>query len=411
MKIAIAVHGRFYAFDLARELLRRGNDVTLLTNYPASAVERFGFPRQRVRSFLLHGLVARAAWRLRGHDPRLYPEALVHRAFGRWVAGQISREHDWDFILAWSGVALEVLQSKLRGSPFRAVSRASSHIRTQARLLQEEAQRTGARQDGSSRWMIEREESEYARADGILVLSSFAERSFLDEGVPAEKLAVLPLGARMERFRAPPQIVEARCRRIQAGEPLRVLNVGAISFRKGLTDFAAVATTLEHENFDFRWVGPAAPEAAHPIADSSNKVTFLPHAPEASLPAVYAWGDVFLFPTIEDGYPVVLGQAAAGGLPIITTTNCSGPDLVSEGKTGWIVPIRSVAAIVERLRWCDAHRPALATLIRDGHSGFMTRDWSAVAADLEQLCPTPPHKVWRHPDPLNSVPAHTAEGR
>lgn len=55
MKVAIVVQGRFFAFDLARELLKRAHEVALLTNYPAWAVEPFGVPRTAVRSLWIHG--------------------------------------------------------------------------------------------------------------------------------------------------------------------------------------------------------------------------------------------------------------------------------------------------------------------------------------------------------------------
>src|SRR5688500_8529662 len=61
LKIAIVVHGRFHAFNLARALLERGHEVTLFTNYPKWAVERFHFPAERVRSFWVHGVLTRAA--------------------------------------------------------------------------------------------------------------------------------------------------------------------------------------------------------------------------------------------------------------------------------------------------------------------------------------------------------------
>lgn len=59
MKIAIVVHGRFDAFDLARALIARGHDVTLFTNYPGWAVEPFGISKMYVRSFVLHGVGVR----------------------------------------------------------------------------------------------------------------------------------------------------------------------------------------------------------------------------------------------------------------------------------------------------------------------------------------------------------------
>ena len=63
MKIAIVVHGRFHAFDLARELSPR-HDVTVFTNYPKWAARRFGLVPDQVRSFWPHGIASRAAgWR------------------------------------------------------------------------------------------------------------------------------------------------------------------------------------------------------------------------------------------------------------------------------------------------------------------------------------------------------------
>src|SRR5205823_1798152 len=97
-------------------------------------------------------------------------------------------------------------------------------------------------------------------------------------------------------------------------------------------------------------------------------------------------GDVFVFPTIEDGYAVVLAQAAASGLPILTTVNCSGPDLVRENETGWVLPIRCPGSFVDRLRWCLAHRSELATMVGAAYDDFRPRDWSDVATDFEHLC-------------------------
>ena len=63
LKIAVVIHGRFHGFDLVRELLHRGHDVTLFTNYPIWAVERFGVLRDCVRNFWWHGVLTRAAWK------------------------------------------------------------------------------------------------------------------------------------------------------------------------------------------------------------------------------------------------------------------------------------------------------------------------------------------------------------
>jgi len=385
MKIAIVVHGRFHAFDLARALVARGHDVTLFTNYPAWAAERFGFPKERVRSFWSHGVLSRANWWL--HDKVRFPyfEAALHRMFGRWAAAELGRER-WDVIHHWSGVAEEALCADRRAGALHLLMRGSSHIRTQRRLLEEEERRVGVSLDKPSPWMIAREEREYALADYIVVLSTFAYESFVAQGVPREKLRLLPLGANLEQFRPPPAVVEQRCRRIEAGEPLRVLYVGALSFQKGFWDLVAMVRRLDGQAFRFRFVGPRTREVEDVVGELSRRVELLPKRPQGRLPEVYAGGDVFVFPTIQDGYAVVLAQAAASALPILTTTNCSGPDLVREGENGWVLPIRSAEAFVERLRWCDAHRRELAAMVRRIYQEFQPRTWDEVAEDFETIC-------------------------
>src|SRR5262245_23005342 len=104
LRIAVVVHGRFYAFDLARELLKHGHEVTVLTNYPPYVVERFGVSAAYVIANVAHGIASRLAYRWR----RLYPEAWLHRWFGRWAAARL-RTRAWDVVLCWSGVAEETL--------------------------------------------------------------------------------------------------------------------------------------------------------------------------------------------------------------------------------------------------------------------------------------------------------------
>jgi hypothetical protein len=108
--------------------------------------------------------------------------------------------------------------------------------------------------------------------------------------------------------------------------------------------------------------------------------------PQFELPGQYRQADLFLFPTIEDGFPAVMAQAAAAGLPMLTTPNGAGRDLVVDGVTGWILPIRSRETFIDRLRWCDKHRAELAEMVRRVYSEFQPRNWSVVARDFEGIC-------------------------
>ena len=388
MKIAIVVHGRFHAFDLARALGQRGHTVKLLTNYPKWATRRFGISDDMVRSFWPHGGLSRLFNRLCKGKRLPYPEAWLHQLFGRWAAGVLGKEN-WDVIHSWSGVAEETLRAFSPCRGLQLLMRGSAHIRVQADILQQEEQRTGVALNGPSPWMVAREEREYQLADRIVTLSQFAYRSFIDCGIPSQKLRLSPLGVDVAAFRPLPEVIEARCQHLLAGEPLRVLYVGALSLQKGMWDLRTLLACSVSRRFCVRLLGPQTPEVRPIVADLLAGAEWIPQQPQASLPHWYAWGDIFLFPSLQDGFAVVLSQAQASGLPIIATTNCGGPEVVHEGETGWIVPIRRPDVILERLQWCDTHRQELANMVWNIYAQNAEnrgRDWLQVAAEFETLC-------------------------
>jgi glycosyltransferase involved in cell wall biosynthesis len=382
-RIALAVQGRFHMFDLGRELLARGHDVHVFTNYPPFAAKRFGIPSERVHSFLAHGVTTRVCGRVLPARAGGLLERIGNSTFARWAARAIPR-HKWDIVFSMSGIAKELFTA-LAGRPTLTIlHRGSSHIRTQRQLLEEEERRVGRWIEKPSDWIIAREEREYELADAIHVLSEFAYNSFLDHGVDPGKLYRLRLGVSTERFRPPAEGIEARCRRLLAGERLRIIYVGTFSAQKGAYDFQTLTHALRSEPFEFRIVGPIANDARFVMRELAPHVHFVGKRPQQELPEHYSWGDLFVFPTIQDGFAVVLTQALASGLPIITTTNCAGPDLIREDMHGWIVPIRSPEAIIERLRWCHLHREEVAAIVRRVHQSSHSFDWKETAEMAER---------------------------
>lgn len=385
MRIAVVVPGRFHAFDLVRSLQDKGHDVVLFTNYPAWAIRRFGISPDRVRSFWVHGVFSFLFDWLKRRLGVPYPEYVLNPWFTRWARRALAGGQ-WDILHIWSGVAEEALLTPGRIQGIRLLMRGSAHIRTQARILEEERKRTGMPIERPTGWMIEREEREYRLTDYIMVLSSFARDTFLQEGFPAAKLILLPLGSDVRMFRPPGEVVEERERRILSGEPLRILYVGAVSFQKGLWDLGALVRSLNGEPFRFRVLGPVPPESRQFLRQLKGLLEFVSKKPQKELPHWYQWADLLLFPTLQDGYAVVLAQAQAGGLPILTTTHCGGPDLIQEGKTGWLFPIRDPSAMADRLRWCQNHREELAEMARFIGQRYQSRSWDDVARDFEALC-------------------------
>jgi glycosyltransferase involved in cell wall biosynthesis len=69
--------------------------------------------------------------------------------------------------------------------------------------------------------------------------------------------------------------------------------------------------------------------------------------------------DVFVLPSIVEGRALVQQEAMACGLPLIVTANAGGEDLIEEGRTGFLVPIRSPELLAEKINWFADHREAL----------------------------------------------------
>jgi glycosyltransferase involved in cell wall biosynthesis len=384
MRIAIVVHGRFHAFDLARELIRAGNDVFVVTNYPKYVAEKFGIPRQYVRSNLIHGIVSRVLNLAGRIIDRTIMEPTMHRWFSTW-AGQVLKSEQCDVIHGFSGICEELFLLATGRNMVHTLLRGSSHIREQDAILVAEEKRTGHRTYRPEKWTVERELREYELADVIIVLSQFAFDSFIREGVPKEKLRLLLLGTQRSLFRPDRSIIDQRSAHVRTRERLRVLTVGTFSYRKGAFDLVEVAR--QAQNFaDFRFVGAVLPRARAAAERGRAFIEFVPKVSQFDLPKHYEWGDVFLFPTLEDGYAVVLAQAAAAGLPVLGTTNCAAPVLIQEGLNGWLFPIRRHDLFLERLRWCDQHREELATMIETTYNSYVPRDWSDVARDFVDIC-------------------------
>src|SRR5580692_9083669 len=136
MKIAIVVHGRFHAFDLAKALIKRGHKLTVFTNYPAWAARKFGLPAEVIRGFWLHGVAFRIVYKLSRSGLRFDTSRFLNPLFGRWVARHLRKE-SYDVVHSFSGIACELLASRAEGA-VHLVVRGSGHIAVQDALIHEE---------------------------------------------------------------------------------------------------------------------------------------------------------------------------------------------------------------------------------------------------------------------------------
>lgn len=334
MKIAVVVGGRFYAFELARELQRRSRLAGIVTAYPRAYRERIALKHLFWNPW--HGLRDRFESRLRPEKASLVALGNATR-FGRWAAARIPPA---ECVQGWTGYSLETFRA-LRGTPtLRVAQRASAHIITQRDLIVRELEEFGVRGEPVHPGMVERELAEYAEADYVQVISSFARDSFIAQGFPAERLMVTPLGVDVTRV--------TRVEHGSAGGPLRVLYLGHVSFRKGiqylLPAMARLGTAAE-----LSLIGGVTPDGEELLRRMASGREHRGHAQRSELPALFSRHDVLILPSVEDGFGAVISEAMAAGLPVIASTHTGGPDVIHHGVNGLLVEPRNVDAIVEAI--------------------------------------------------------------
>jgi alpha-maltose-1-phosphate synthase len=269
-------------------------------------------------------------------DQTGYINALL---FDEWTARRIG---DCDALIAISGAALKTggLVQK-RGGKF-ICDRGSTHQRYQERLIREE----------HSRWNIDapisdlrdtiREEKIYETADAITVPSSFAKRSFIESGVPEHKIHMIPYGVHLGNFAKvadPPK------------DAFEVLFVGALALRKGVPYLLEAFSQIKHPSKRLRLIGAMSP-CLKEVLDRlpQENVEFLGCVPQSSLPGILSRSHLLVLPSIEDGFGMVLSQALACGCPVIASFNTGGENLFTQGEEGFLVPIRDVRALTERMQ-------------------------------------------------------------
>jgi glycosyltransferase involved in cell wall biosynthesis len=188
-----------------------------------------------------------------------------------------------------------------------------------------------------------RREEEWAVADLVMVNSEWSRQALIKQGVPESKLAVVPLA------------FEANNPRLDAGtysqpstfvarRTLRVLFLGQVILRKGIQYLIEAARLLEKEPIHFDVVGSIGISEMAITSAPSNMTLHGPVSRDGT-EEFYRSADLFVLPTLSDGFALTQLEAMAQGLPVIATPNCG--EVVTDGVDGLIVPASDSNALAE----------------------------------------------------------------
>ncbi|WP_411826045.1 glycosyltransferase family 4 protein [Luteolibacter sp. AS25] len=202
---------------------------------------------------------------------------------------------------------------------------------------------------------LERKTKELELADVIVGPGSFVMDSL--PSWASEKLRIVsPFGSPSAPSSAEIEEAETeRKRRVKAGEPLRVLFVGSMGQRKGLGDLFSAVKKLNRKDLELVVMG-SPQESMEFYRNEFSSFTYEAGRSHPEVLKLMRSCDVFCLPSIVEGRALVMQEAMSQGLPLIVTPHTGGEDLIIEGETGFLVPIRSADLIAEKISWFADNR-------------------------------------------------------
>jgi glycosyltransferase involved in cell wall biosynthesis len=184
--------------------------------------------------------------------------------------------------------------------------------------------------------------AEWHAADLVLVNSPWSAQALVEQGVPAQRIIVVPLAIDFHGSHP-----------VSAEGPLKILWLGSVILRKGIQYLVEAARRLQKTKIEFLIAGPLGISEAVAKSFPPN-VRLLGRVTRDQLQKIYRQAHVFVLPTLSDGFAITQLEAMSYGLPVVVTPNCG--RVVTHEKDGLIVPARDSLALAEALASLDRDR-------------------------------------------------------
>jgi glycosyltransferase involved in cell wall biosynthesis len=368
MSIILSHSGKQHSYQVAKALWQLG----LLEKFYTSSYITSSFLQKQIqkrndqywsRRFMdgLPGFKVNANWRF--ELPELLmrqwhgKSSLVQKAvyqrdenFDRFVARKLQHQKN-SFNLFWGfqGSCLLSLKAAVANGHEAWCELATAHVTAAKRILGEEAllhpewAHTIDNLVFPSAYERRLEEEPHA-ATRVIAASSFTSQTLAEIGIPAEKISYLPLGCDIHYVpydERPDDNLEKR--------PLKLLYAGTITQRKGIKYLLEAMKLLHgHQDVELHLIGGIQGND-NPLKNYHGLFQYHPPVSQQELFKRYSEFDALILPTVFEGFGLVIVEAMAAGLPVITTAHSIGPEVIKHQKNGYLIPIRDINAIVSSI--------------------------------------------------------------
>jgi len=303
--------------------------------------------------------------------------------FDRWVARKL-KSTSIDVVHTYEHAALATLQKAKALNLFSVYEQPSQHhsffsviAKQQIELypelkgvsaellVNEKAQRRNRRRD-----------EELKLASLILCNSTFTKRTLIGGGINPEKITVIPLAF------PPPKPKET----YKTDGPVVFLYAGNQSLRKASHIlYRAWRECNFNKGEAALWLIGKMLLPSQVRENLPGNVMIKENIPHTEMMQVYSQADVFVLPTLADGFGMVITEAMSQGIPVIASENCCGPDVIEHEKNGWIIPVDDVKALADQMKWCVANRDKIEPIGRAAGEKAFSWQWPQYRQKLGEV--------------------------
>ena len=194
-------------------------------------------------------------------------------------------------------------------------------------------------EDNCKRYLEEIKDSEY-----FLIASNVVKRSMMFSGVKENQMFLAPYGVDFNKF----EFIQKQ----PLKSPLKLVYVGQVNYRKGIHHLLKVMERFGDGQVELYLAGGYS-ESTPIYQDYKDKknIHFLGFVTRDVLASLYQKSDVFVFPTLGEGYGLVILEALSCGVPCIVSDLAGGDDAIIEGVNGFKFKAGNDDDLYSKIKW------------------------------------------------------------
>ena len=217
---------------------------------------------------------------------------------------------------------------------------------------------------------------ESKKADLHIVASHFSMNSVMFNGFKENQIILVPYGVSNSSFKPAEKDYKHK---------LNVLFVGEVNQRKGIAQILESARqlkTIGNVDIVFNIIGGGSSLCSELYEPYKDIVNLRGRVKFDDLQKYYSMSHIFVFPSMGEGFGLVILEALSAGLPVIASRNCGGPDIILDGYNGFLIDAGSTEQLKEKILWFYKHKEELARMSSNAVQSVSNMTWEHYGDNL-----------------------------